>query len=347
MTAVLTLLLLSAPEYDGKYKADPRFRLVRAGVAGACQRALARIGQVLKMDPPGPFELRYVDSGRDRSGLWAEVKTEARRGGKPQQVLWLRTEHLVLGSHDLQKTLAHEFFHCLQRERLGEEDYRRLPVWAREGAAVYIAGQLEKRAAALAAHLGSDRRIEDPLARLVDGLGGRHALEDYAEDACAFEAVELRHGRKKLAALLRRLLESPDVERAIREVLGEDFETFERAAMEHARKILAPLVKKGRAGILAATGKLEEGDPAAALDLLAPEGAYVPVAVYHRALALHRLGRNQEALECLRSDFLRRRWRWSTLLSDALLLELRLLRALEHPEFERAAANARLDLEPF
>ncbi|MHC4341229.1 MAG: hypothetical protein ACYSX0_13585, partial [Planctomycetota bacterium] len=51
--------------------------------------------------------------------------------------------------------------------------------------------------------------------------------------------------------------------------------------------------------------------------------------------------------ECLRSDFLRRRWRWSTLLSDTLLLELRLLRALEHPEFERAASNARLDLEPF
>ncbi|MHC4931515.1 MAG: hypothetical protein ACYTGV_04920, partial [Planctomycetota bacterium] len=188
MTALLALVLLAAPGYDGKYSTDPRLDAVRSGLGARSDAALARIGRVLGIDPPGPYGIRLVDSGRDRSGLWAEVKTE-RHDGEPRQVLWLRTEHLVLGSHDIDKTLAHEFFHCLQRERLGDKDYKRLPVWAREGAAVYVAGQLEERAAALAAHVGADRRIADPLARLVDGLGGRHALEDYAEDASAFEAV--------------------------------------------------------------------------------------------------------------------------------------------------------------
>ncbi|MHC5042403.1 MAG: hypothetical protein ACYTGI_08530 [Planctomycetota bacterium] len=315
--AILLLAAVVFGGYEGKYKDDPR---------------LARIRK----------ELPAKKDAAVQSGAWAEARTEGKR-----QVLVLKTEYLVLGAYDVDRTLVHELFHCLHRARLGTKDYARLPEWVREGAAVYVAGQGGERARILAAFVGRDPRIDEPLARLVDGLGGQHGFLDYYEDVAAFEATEERHGRDGVRRLLRQLLETADVSRAVRAALDESLAAFERAAAARARRVLAPLLEEGRASILEARRHLEAEEPADALEVLEAleeAGVYAPAAAYYRAVALHRVGRHADALRHLREHFLGRHRAATTLLDRALRLELDLLEASESGELEVAKARAALDL---
>jgi hypothetical protein len=214
----------------------------------------------------------------------------------------------------------------------------------REGAALHVAGQGAERARILAAFVGRDPKVADPLARLVDGLGGQHGFLDYYEDVAAFEAVEEQHGRDGVRRLLLELLGTADVAKAVREALGESLVAFERAAAARARRVLEPLLAEGRASILAARRHLEADEPEAALEALVPRGVYAPAAAYYRALALSKLGRHADALRHLRTHFLDRHRAATTLLDRALRLELELLEATGSKEFEAARARAALDL---
>jgi len=326
--------------YSGKYEKDPRFPAVRARVRelyGPAVRAIeARVGK-LRAD----WLVRIVDSGADRSGVWAQVRTEV-VSGRARNVLTLRTEHLMLDTHDLQKTLVHELYHCLQRSRLGAEQHKGTPKWMREAAALYVAGQADERLRLLAAYAGSNRRLASPLARLVNGLEGRHGLEDYAEDACVFMAVEQRHGSVGAAALLKRLLETTDTNVAIRDALGESFLEFDRATGAYARKRIGALLDTGRTELLEIQRLLRVREYKAALRIEA-RGVYATLGAYYRALALFRLGRLKEALAAVRTPGLQR----TTKVGNAALLELRILKAMQHPGYEEAARRALLDIEPF
>ncbi|MHC5032854.1 MAG: hypothetical protein ACYTGU_18565, partial [Planctomycetota bacterium] len=231
--AILLLAAVVFGGYEGKYKDDPRLARIRKELPAKKDAAVQRLEKLLGVEVPD-VEIRLEDAGRD------------------PQVLALKTEYLVLGAYDVDRTLVHELFHCLHRARLGAKDYARLPEWVREGAAVYVAGQGEERARILAAFVGRDLRIDEPLERLVDGLGGQHGFLDYYEDVAAFEATEERHGRDGVRRLLRELLVTADVSRAVRAALDESLAVFERAAAAHARRVLEPLVETGRAPILAA-----------------------------------------------------------------------------------------------
>jgi hypothetical protein len=213
---ILLLALLLLP-YEGKYAADPRLDAIRKDLPARAEAARKRLEDLLQTRVPAP-EIRLEDAGLDRSGVYAESK-----GG----VITLKTEYLVLGAFDLDKTLVHETFHCLHRARLGRR-YDRVPEWAREGAALYVAGQGPERARTLA-------RLAT-IEKLVNGLSGPHGLFDYYEDCAAFERVGARG-----PALVRKLLETDDVAAAVKEVLGEDMATFEALAGKHAREVLEPL----------------------------------------------------------------------------------------------------------
>jgi hypothetical protein len=303
VTLLLALLLLP---YEGKYARDPRLDAIREELPARVEAARKRLEGLLEVKVP-PVEVRLADAGEDRSGVFAESQ-----GG----VITLKTEYLVLGAFDVDATLVHEMFHCLQRARLGKR-YERVPEWAREGAALYVAGQGAERARALAAIAGSDPFDKDPLARLVDGLDGPHGLFDYYEDVAAFERVGARG-----PALVRKLLETEDVAAAVREVLGEDMATFRAETARHAREVLRPLLEEGRG----------EGG-----------GVYAPAAELRRAEALAREGEDAEALEAVRG-FLARHRREAALLGAALRLEVELLRRTGSREHAEAARRAALDL---
>jgi hypothetical protein len=337
----ITLALLAAVAaggYEGKYENDPRLARIRKELSARKDAAVQRLEKMLGVEVPD-VEIRLEDAGRDPSGSWAEARTEGKR-----QVLVLKTEYLVLGAYDLDRTLVHELFHGLHRARLGTKAYGRLPEWVREGAAVYVAGQGEERARILAAFVGRDLRIDEPLARLVDGLGGQHGFLDYYEDVAAFEATEERHGRDGVRRLLRQLLETADVKKAVRAALDESMADFERAAAARARRVLEPLLTEGRASILAVRRHLEADEPADALKVPEARGVYAPAAAYYRAVALERVGRHSDALRHLRAHFLDRHRAATTLLDRALRLELELLAALESGELPAAKARAALDL---
>jgi hypothetical protein len=335
--AVLLLAAVAAA-YEGKYRDDPRLARIRKELPARKEAAARRLEQVLGVAAP-KVEIRLEDAGRDPSGAWADARTENGR-----QVLALKTEYLVLGAHDLDKTLVHELFHCLHRARLGVKDYRRLPEWVREGAALWVAGQGEERARVLAAFVGRDPRVDDPLSRLVDGLGGQHGFLDYYEDVAAFEAAEERHGKDSVRRLLLELLETADVAKAVREALGESMADFERAAAARARRVLAPLLEEGRASILTARRHLENDEPKEALKALDPKGVYGAAAAYYRAVALSKDARHADALLHLRTHFLDRHRAATTLLDRALRLELELLEATGSAELEAARARAAMDL---
>jgi hypothetical protein len=303
VTLLLALLLLP---YEGKYARDPRLDAIREELPARVETARKRLEGLLEVKVP-PVEVRLADAGEDRSGVFAESQ-----GG----VITLKTEYLVLGAFDVDATLVHEMFHCLQRARLGRR-YERVPEWAREGAALYVAGQGAERARALAAIAGSDPFDKDPLARLVDGLDGPHGLFDYYEDVAAFERVGARG-----PALVRKLLETEDVAAAVREVLGEDMATFRAETARHAREVLRPLLEEGRG----------EGG-----------GVYAPAAELRRAEALAREGEDAEALEAVRG-FLARHRREAALLCAALRLEVELLLRTGSREHAEAARRAALDL---
>ncbi len=305
MTGPLLLALLLLP-YEGKYAADPRLDAIRKELPARTEAARKKLEDLLQVKVPA-VEVRLEDAGDDRSGVFAE---------SADGVIVLKTEYLVLGAFDLDKTLVHETFHCLQRARLGKR-YDRVPEWAREGAALYVAGQGPERARALAAIAGPGG-----MAKLVNGLGGPHGLFDYYEDVAAFERVgealghPMTQGREARGPeLVRKLLETEDAAKAVREVLGEDMATFEALSQKHAREVLEPLLKEPNSPLEALRG----------------------------AQALAREGKDAEALEAVRG-FLGRYRTEASLLGDAVRLEVELLRRTGSPDHAVAARRAALDL---
>jgi hypothetical protein len=79
-----------------------------------------------------------------------------------------------------------------------------------------------------------------------------------------------------------------------------------------------------------------------------PEGSevYAPVVAYYRARALHEANRQEEALNAVRGGFLAKHRHFASLVDNAILLELRILRALGDESLDAAVARARKDLEP-
>lgn len=273
----------------------------------------------------------------------AEVRVEVeKRGDRPAGVvartkrveggyaIVLYEEPLRLRAHDPVSTLAHELVHVRQKDRWGALTEVRMPPWVVEGMAVYLSGQLAARARVLAAHAGREKEPADPLPRLVNGLGGRHGLQDYFEDGAAFAAVDARHGKEKAAAFVEALLSGERPSRAVR-VLGESEEEFAKRSREWAVAYLRPLLKKGRASVLALRAHYEAKEFAAMADVPAAGGVYGVDDAYYRALGLAGIGRAEDALELLRTRFLDARVRSSTLLMPALRLERRLLAAADRP----------------
>jgi len=254
----------------------------------------------------------WRSAGKDKSG----TRAWTRRDGDAFSIELAR-EYAALGALDVEATLAHELFHAVHRHALGAR-YADVPAWAREGAAVWVAGQAPRRARLLAAYVVREN-VSDPLARLVDGLEGRHDLLDYYEDAAAFEAAG-----EKAPALVRALLRRADPKRAVLDVLRVSFDEFERHGQERARKVLAGHIAVLRRG---------------------PSPRF-PDSWLPRVRALRRAGKPKDALALLRTRVLEDP-RELLAVGEAVALEVALLRELDDPSYEAKRARALANLGPF
>ena len=338
--ATLLLVLASgalAKDYEGKYKGDARLAAIAESLPAALREARKRIRV------QGPVRIELRDLGNARRGIVAKTVQDA-----DGFVIVLYTEPLVLQMHECSSTLRHELVHCLQKERWGARGEVTMPLWVKEGMAVYLSGQLESRERALAAHVGRERVPVDAVSRLVNGLGGRHTLLDYAEDGAAFAGVEKRHGKQKAQQWIQELLKGVPPREAAARVLGERWSVFAAASASHARRRLDPLVTKGRQELLALRAKLDAEEFDAALALPVAGGVYAVEDAYYRAAVLHRLRRSADAMELLQNQLLGLTPRTTTILPQAIALEVELLAALGRADQHAAALRrSRLDLEPF
>jgi len=341
LKTVCALLLLGAAaragEYAGKYKDDPRLTAIRATLPAQLTKARKLV------EVRGGVRIELRDLGSTKSGVAARTKQDA-----DGFVIVLHTEPLVLRAHDLNRTLVHELVHCMQKERWGARGEVTVPTWIKEGMAVYLAGQFDARARALAAHVGREAAPADAAARLLNGLDGRHTLLDYAEDAAAFAGVEARHGREKTARFIEALLSGMSPREASVKALGERWQTFVEESGKFAREKIEPLVREGRRELLALRAKVEAREFDAAAELPKAGGVYSRDDLYYRALAARGAGRSLTALEILRRGILGRFPRRTTLLAQAIALEVELLKELNRTEEHAVASRrAKLDLTPY
>ena len=91
-----------------------------------------------------------------------------------------------------EKTLRHEVNHALLREYLGPA-YEQVPVWFREGVALYSAGQGESRIQKIVGYLFWKAKDDEDVMKipelLVDGIDDAHNYNDYAEDVMLVESL--------------------------------------------------------------------------------------------------------------------------------------------------------------
>ncbi|MDH3590882.1 MAG: hypothetical protein OER88_03330, partial [Planctomycetota bacterium] len=109
------------------------------------ERARLALARLLDCEV-GPVNVELRDAGRNPDGAWAVARGDT---------ITVFTEHLLLKRYDLDRLLLHEMFHVVHRRAVGSTAYLATPTWMREGAALFVAGQVPHRLDVLAAHAGA------------------------------------------------------------------------------------------------------------------------------------------------------------------------------------------------
>ncbi|MBK8207107.1 MAG: tetratricopeptide repeat protein [Planctomycetes bacterium] len=172
--------------YTGKYEHDSRFKRALANLPGYIARANSVLKQTLGVELPAAptvFEFRDMGMVYDTARAFAEPIC---LGYKPYTRIVFYTEHVVLSEPEFALRVIHELKHAAFRAAMGAR-YSALPVWVKEGLAVYGAGQLADRLALVV----RDRVFggKEPL-EVLRGIELDDRSEDYAESALAFAWLE-------------------------------------------------------------------------------------------------------------------------------------------------------------
>jgi outer membrane protein assembly factor BamD (BamD/ComL family) len=287
-------------DYDGKFAKDPRLSAAMAEVERLAPAALDAVRARLDL-PAGsrpPCRIRFRDTG-ERPDTVDMQTIEELSGTDVVQALVVRTERLLTRQYDVQTTLTHELTHVWHRHALGEPYYG-VPKWAREGLALWVAKQGPERLRALYNLRATDPSATDAVEPFVNGLAGKHTLDDYGEDWLAFAWVESTKGESAVRALGRSLLESADVEGAFAKASGLPFAEAAVRMRAFAEKRVRDDLSVREAyfvprRLLLAKKFSEAASAYQAMLAEAPDHVLAPAARLDRALALLRAGRTDDA----------------------------------------------------
>lgn len=307
----LLALLLAAPAaaqevrpYAGKYAEDPRCGDFLSGLPAqmnASARAMsARLG-LPEADASGVV-LELVDRplGPKKEVVLGGTSTRA-WNGRTVQWITLNPESHFASAADFDEEMDHEMTHALLRAALGDARHKLLPKWAREGLAVWAAGQGPARVAFwLAIHWAKP----DPAAEMLNGLENEnHSLGDYPEDFLAIDAMEAAKGVEGVREFVRMLADGTPYREAAAAALGATWEEFQAAARRHSeaeiREVFGTEERPAfRSGIeLLRAGKdLEAAERVFfAVATRYPDSWAGALALYYAARAAQRAGRHAEA----------------------------------------------------
>ncbi len=137
------------------------------------------------------------------------------------------------GAANVETTGCHEIVHAYFRRYMNSARYSDLPKWAREGMAVYLSDQTQEK---LQQFFSAKLENFVDYSRALNGLEGPHTLNDYLEDALAFESMnQLAPEGDGAQKVLEKVLVGVSIEQAIESTLHLSFDEFKIKATEYSR----------------------------------------------------------------------------------------------------------------
>lgn len=301
----LAASLLGAEEsYDGKYADSGEWADLREALPGKVERAVAVVRERLgaaELDLSN-VALEFRDLPLSGNGIVPSANTwTRRRDGRVEQVIRIHLETVVAGIETIDTILTHELTHAALRNLLGEKAHEALPQWAREGLAVWAAGQGPERVRVWLCLLSEKA---DPVAELVNGLeAGKHGLRDYPEDWLAVAYLEDRAGVEGVRKAVKLLGAGVACHDAFAAASGQGWGEFEAGAKAYAsgtlKAALDPELHASWAGAIAHVRERRWAEAETALGALRKghEDTWAgDLAGYYLARARARLERDEEAL---------------------------------------------------
>lgn len=294
--------------YDGKYKDEHLYKDLLSKILDIRKKAFDTINKtlglnyqdnktvIIKFIDAQPIVIEPIKTYEESA---FEVGTETTISNKKHQLITCALEYIFTKYKNiLQEELTHEIFHGVLRDLMGDS-HELLPKWIREGLALYAVGQGEGRIHYLLIY--ADGECE----KLVNGLEGKHTLEDYAEDYLAFDYIRSKFGEGEIKQFVNKLIKGSNYRAALKELTNDDWETFQKNLRAHALKRLKEIAtkdsflqnyqevhkkveKKDYHAIISATEEILQKTPD---DYLAAN------LKYYRAKAFSRLGKYQEAIK--------------------------------------------------
>ncbi|MCE9583339.1 MAG: tetratricopeptide repeat protein [Planctomycetes bacterium] len=217
--------------YAGKYAGDPETARLMARLPALMKESARAMGERLGLADADASNvvLELVDLPLGpRKDIQLGGTATRQVDGHSVQWITLNPESHFSGNGDLDVEVAHEMTHALLRNALGDAAHRALPKWAREGLAVWSAGQGPGR---IAYWLGLFWEKPDPVAALLNGLdNATHAISDYPEDYLAIAFIESAHGIEGVHQFVKRLAAGKPATEAVAEVTGQPWAEFEKDA---------------------------------------------------------------------------------------------------------------------
>jgi hypothetical protein len=226
-------------DYEGRWSKDARWegrrRAVAEEIPSAIQDVRARLG--LGDRPEPPFVVRFRDDAQMGFGIFMSTYQEI-RSGEVRPLIVVGVDSLLSGECDYREALRHEIAHCWHLADLGRSFYM-VPSWVKEGLADWASGGGENRLLRLYQRDYHDPipyadAGNDPARRIVNGLGGAHTADDYAEDYLAFAYVEKSLGIASVHRLVAELFADTPYPVAFQRATGKPFPTFEEEARRWA-----------------------------------------------------------------------------------------------------------------
>ena len=241
--------------YTGKFAGDVRLQAALERLPQDFAHARESLKRTLGVDIGRPrvvFELQDKGFSRDTTRAYAETIAI---DYEPHTLLTFYTEHIVVSDYDHRSRVVHELKHAGFRDLMGVA-YLDLPVWVREGLAVYGAEQFEDRAAAI---LGSEVFAGRDPRGILKGIDNTdHGVTDYLEDAAAFLWLEAKR-EGAVHEFCRRILKGESYVAVYAELADMPLEDALKAAAQHARELVDARLGKAEAAFIA----LREADFAA------------------------------------------------------------------------------------
>ena len=187
------------------------------------ERIFNSLGIRLPENAPVIFRIKDMDEKYyHRFGIQRAQRITEYINGQEQIVVELFSEFISHSPKESQQLLTHEITHAVMRTIIGLDKFKHLPLWFKEGTAVFAAEQGENKLDKALAF-----SLPDNLRSCIDGLSGSHSLFDYAEDYLAIRFIQETYGKEILHKWISEIVyKKVDSRKAIEQVLSTTYVDF-------------------------------------------------------------------------------------------------------------------------